>query len=55
MGDVFLIQEPTGFEEDGAIADRLHLHGFKVTYLRKGKAPPLAVLVKGPTAELKIQ
>ena len=51
VGDVFLIQEAWCFEEDGAIADRLRLHGFKVTYFRKGKAPPLAVLVRGPTAE----
>ena len=51
MGDIFLIQEAWGFEEDGAFADRLRLHGFKVTYYRKGKAPPLACLVRGPTAE----
>ena len=50
-GDIFLIQEAWSFEEDGAIADRLLLHGFKVTYYRKGKAPPLACLVRGPMAE----
>ena len=50
MGDVFFVQEAHGLEEDGAIAIRLREHGIQTTYFQKGKAPPLAVLVKGPTA-----
>ena len=50
MGDVYHIQEARGFEEDGAIAKRLREHGIQTTYFKNGKAPPLAILVKGPTA-----
>ena len=51
IGDISMVQEAWGFEEDGAIADRLRLHGFKVRCFQKGKAPPLACLVRGPKAE----
>ena len=50
MGDVYHIQEAHGFEEGGAIAKRLREHGIQTTYFQKGKAPPLAILVKGLTA-----
>ena len=50
VGDVYHIQEAYGFKEDGAIATRLRRHGIQTTYFQKGKAPPLAILVKGPTA-----
>jgi len=50
MGDVYYVQEAHGFEEDGAIAIRLREHGIQTTYFQKGKVPPFAILVKGPTA-----
>ena len=46
IGDIVMVQEAWGFEEDGAIADRLRLHGCKVTYFQKGRAPPLACLAR---------
>ena len=51
LGDVFLIQEAEGFEDNGAIAKRLLSHSMKPAYFQKGKAPPLAVVAKGPLAD----
>ena len=51
QGDIFLIQEAEGFEDGGAIAARLLSHSMKTAYFQKGKAPPLAVVAKGPLAE----
>ena len=51
IGDIFLIQEAEGFEDDGPIAKRLASHSMKVAYFQKGSAPPLAVVAKGPFAE----
>ena len=50
-GDIFIIQEAEGFEDDGPIAKRLAAHGMKTAYFQKGSAPPLAIVAKGPCAE----
>ena len=51
QGDIYLIQEAVGFEDGGAIANRLMQHSMKTAYFQKGSAPPLAVVAKGPLAE----
>ena len=41
QGDIYLIQEAVGFEDGGAIANRLLQHSMKTAYFQKGNAPPL--------------
>ena len=46
--DITCIQEAHGFEPGGTIANYLKECGFALAYHQEGKAPPLAVIVKGP-------